>query len=203
MRNRTAWLLILACLLADSCGIRRIPKQSVAPEKVVRSYRLTAEADKLLEEGKDHLALLKYLEAADLNPYHEVIYNKVGIAYSKLTQYPQARRAVTRSIGLNPKYAFAYNTLGIVNLAEQNPKGAIKAFKKAISLNPNTASFTSTWAMRTWIARNSRRRAKPTVARSSLTRMRSGAGTLLSSVSLPLKKNTLNDTTRWRVFSLK
>jgi len=141
MKHRSVWLLILALSFSACGGIKRIAKQPVPPENVVRSYRLTAEADKLMEEGKDHLALLKYLEAADLNPYHEVIYNKVGIAYSKLAQYTQARRAVERSIGLNAKYAFAYNTLGIIRLAEQDPKGAVDSFKRAISLTPDVASF--------------------------------------------------------------
>ncbi len=132
---------MLAFLLSACGGVKRIAKQPVPAENVVRSYRLTAEADKMMEEGKDHLALLKYLEAADLNPYHEVIYNKVGIAYSKLAQYTQARRAVERSIGLNPKYPYAYNTQGIIRLAEQNPKAAVESFKRAISLAPKVASF--------------------------------------------------------------
>jgi len=94
-----------------------------------------------MEEGKDHLALLKYLEAADLNPYHEVIFNKLSITYSKLAQYPQARKAVERSLGLNSKYAFAHNTLGIVELAEQDSKGAVRAFRRAIDLTGNIPSF--------------------------------------------------------------
>ena len=143
MRYRSATVLGLAFLLfVISCsGIKTIPKTRIEPEKVVRSYRLVAEGDKLLEDGKDHLALLKYLEAADLNPYHEVIFNKLAITYSKLLQYQQARKAVERALGLNPKYAFAHNTLGIVELAEQDPKGATRAFNNAIDLKPDVASF--------------------------------------------------------------
>ncbi len=142
MRYRSATVLGLFLLFLASCtGIKTIPKSKVAPEKVVRSYRLVAEGDKLLEDGKDHLALLKYLEAADLNPYHEVIFNKLAITYSKLLEYPQARKAVQRAIALNSKYAFAHNTLGIVELAEQDPKGATRAFNVAINLSPKVASF--------------------------------------------------------------
>lgn len=143
MRYRpvTAWGVALLLWLVSCSGIKRIPKMAVPPDKVISSYRLVAEGDKLLKEGKDHLALLKYLEAADLNPYHEVIFNKLGIAYSRLTRYSQAREAVERSIGLNPKYSYAHNTLGIVELAEQDPKGAVKAFRKAIDLTPQIASF--------------------------------------------------------------
>jgi len=142
MRYRSVTVLGLAFLFLVSCsGIKRITKVKVPPDKVVQSYRLVAEGDKLLEEGKDHLALLKYLEAADLHPYHEVIFNKLAITYSKLVQYPQARKAVERALGLNPKYAFAHNTLGIVELAEQDPKGAVRAFNTAIDLSPRVASF--------------------------------------------------------------
>ncbi len=142
MRYRSVTVLGLALLFLISCsGIKRISKVKVPPDKVVQSYRLVAEGDKLLEERKDHLALLKFLEAADLNPYHEVIFNKLAITYSKLVQYPQARKAVERALALDPKYAFAHNTLGIVELAEQDPKGATRAFNAAIDLKPNIPSF--------------------------------------------------------------
>jgi len=142
MRYRSATVLGLALLFLISCsGIKRISKMQVPADKVVQSYRLVAEGDKLLEEGKDHLALLKYLEAADLHPYHEVIFNKLAITYSKLVQYPQARKAVERALGLNSEYPFAHNTLGIVELAEQDPKGATRAFNRAIDLSPKVPSF--------------------------------------------------------------
>jgi len=143
MRYRSATVLGLALLfLISSCsGIKKISKVKVPADKVVQSYRLVAEGDKLLDEGKDHLALLKYLEAADLNPYHEVIFNKLAITYSKLFEYPQARKAVERALGLAPKYAFAHNTLGIVELAEQDPKGATRAFNTAIDIKPDVPSF--------------------------------------------------------------
>ena len=142
MRERLAILTTTIILALTACtGIKRISREPVPPEKVVLSYRLTAEGDKLLEEKKDHLALLKYLEAADLNPYQEVIYNKIAITHSRLLQYDRAKRAVERSLGLNPNYAYAYNTQGIVRLATGDPKGAVKSVSKAIQLRPDVASF--------------------------------------------------------------
>ena len=81
------------------------------------------------------------MEAANLNPYHEVIFNKLGIAYSRLLMYPQAERAVERSVALNPSYPFAYNTLGIIRLAQKDVKGAVRHLRKAIGLSPRIASF--------------------------------------------------------------
>lgn len=99
------------------------------------------EGDQLLREGKDHLAMLKYLEASRANPYHEAIFNKLGIAYSRLQMFPQAENAVNRSIGLNRSYPYAHNTRGIVELSKSNYRGAIRFFSRAIELKPTVANF--------------------------------------------------------------
>jgi tetratricopeptide (TPR) repeat protein len=142
MRERLAILITVVLVASAACtGIKRIERREVPQDKLILSYRLTSEGDKLLEEKKDHLALLKYLEAADLNPYQEVIFNKLAITYSRLLQYDRAKRAAERSLGLKPDYAYAYNTLGIVKLATLDTKGAIRAVNKAIQLRPDVASF--------------------------------------------------------------
>jgi tetratricopeptide (TPR) repeat protein len=141
MKSIFASLLALS-ILAGCGGAYRINKPASFPsERVVLSYRLVAEGDKLLEEGKDHLAMLKYVEAADANPYHEVIFNKLAISYSRLQMYDQASKAIRRSIALKPDYSFAHNTLGIVHMAQGNNKGAVRALRKAVQLEPSVASF--------------------------------------------------------------
>jgi len=87
------------------------------------------------------MAMLKYLEASQLNPYEEKVYNKLAVAYARLRMYYQARRAVNRAIGLNKDYAYAYNTEGILNLADKDLKAASGSFRKAITLRPDIASF--------------------------------------------------------------
>lgn len=142
MRERLAILIAGLILALPACtGIHQIKRGQIAPDKVALSYRLTAQGDKLLEEGKDHLALLKYLEAADLNPYQEAIFNKLAIAHSRLFQFDRAKKAAERALGLNPKYPYGYNTLGIIRLADGDGKGAIKALKKAVQLRPGVAGF--------------------------------------------------------------
>lgn len=141
MKIRTAVALPMVAVWFAACGATHIAKVDVPTENVIRSYQLTAAGDKLLEEGKDYPALLKYLEASNLNPYHEVIFNKLAIAYSRVQMFPQAKRAVGRAIGLNPQYAFAYNTLGIVLLADQDYKKSIRSFQEAINLRPRLANF--------------------------------------------------------------
>lgn len=133
--------ILLPVLGLTGCGIRHIAKQPVSKEDLYASYRAMGQGDRLIREGKDHLALVKYLEAARFNPYHEAIFNKLAIAYSRLQMYYQAKKAVERSLGLNDKYAYAYNTAGIIHLAQFDNDKAIKLFKKALRLRPGFANF--------------------------------------------------------------
>ena len=138
---RTPALIVVTALILISCGPKSIAKKPVPREREIRAIRLMAEGDALLKEEKYHLAMLKYMEASEMNPYHEVIFNKLAVVYSRLARFYEARVAVERSIGLNRNYAYAYNTLGILDMATKDIEGARKAFEKAISLNPDVANF--------------------------------------------------------------
>lgn len=144
MKFKIVMLLFFASSWMAGCFSsfpNRIRKMPVPMENVIKSYRLTAEGDRLLGEGKDYFALLKYLEASTLNPYHEVIFNKLAIAYTRVQMLAQARRAAERSIGLNPEYSYAYNTQGIIYLAGREYDKAVRYFDKAIKLRPDLANF--------------------------------------------------------------
>lgn len=141
MKRVPAILMVAAISLVVACGPKTIRKLPVPQEDAIMAVRLVAEGDKLLLDGKEHLAMLKYLEASQLNPYHEVIFNKLAVTYSQLRMYPQATSAVNRALGLNPKYAYAYNTRGIIQLAEQNNKKAARSFRKAIQLDGSVGHF--------------------------------------------------------------
>lgn len=134
--------LLVAILVLPACGgLQRIQKMPVPRQDLLHSYQLMAEGDELALVGKPHFALLKYLEASSLNPYHEVIFNKLAITYSRLSQYRQAQRAVERAIRLEPDYPYAYNTEGIIHLANRLEREAIESFRRAVSLMPNEANF--------------------------------------------------------------
>ena len=140
MRFRVHLLLII--LAFSACGgPQRIEKLPVPRENVLQAYRLMAEGDQLALAGQAHFSLLKYLEASRLNPYHEVIFNKLAIAYSRLSQFRQAGEAIDRSIRLEPRYAFAHNTRGIIHLANAFNQSAISSFKEAIQIRPEEANF--------------------------------------------------------------
>jgi len=134
-------LLSTVVVLAACGGPERIVKLPVPRADVLHAYRLMAEGDEMALAGQSHFALLKYLEASRLNPYHEVIFNKLAIAYSRLQQFPQAEKAIERAIRLEPRYASAHNTIGIVYLANLSNKRAIRSFQEAIRLKPEEANF--------------------------------------------------------------
>ncbi len=113
----------------------------VPREQQLEAFQLMHEGDQMLRDGKDHLALLKYLEASQVNPYHEAIFNKLAISYSRLQMFPQAENAVKRSIGLNRSYPYAHNTRGIIELSKSNYRGAARYFHRAIELKPTVANF--------------------------------------------------------------
>lgn len=142
MGTRFRVLLFLAILAFSSCGgPERIKKLPVSRENVLAAYRLMAEGDQLALAGQVHFSLLKYLEGTRLNPYHEVIFNRLAIAYSRLNQFHQAGEAINRSIRLAPDYAFAHNTRGIIHMANDFNQSAINSFKEAIKIKSDEANF--------------------------------------------------------------
>jgi len=138
--GRGRCFLLLVLLLAAACrtAVVRVP---VSPENIQRANAAANEGDVLFARKDYYAALIKYLEAAQFNPNNEYIYNKVGIAYSRLQFYREATDAFTRSIGLNPKYPYSYNNLGSVYFALDNKKKAESYFRKAISIKNDDASF--------------------------------------------------------------
>jgi tetratricopeptide (TPR) repeat protein len=114
---------------------------SVSKEDVARANEALNEGDIAFSRKDYYAALIKYLEAARINPQSEYLYNRLGIAYSQLKFYGEATTAFRRSIKLNPKYPFAYNNLGSVFFAQTNLRKAEKYFKKAINLKEDEASF--------------------------------------------------------------
>ncbi len=99
------------------------------------------EGDVLLKGGKDHLALLKYLESSTLNPYSPTCFNKLAVAYARILMFFQAKRAVDRAIRLNRDYPYGYNTRGIIQMALGRPRAAVGSFEKALHLTPQNSVF--------------------------------------------------------------
>ena len=137
----TRALLSTVVVFAACVGPERIVKLPVPRDDVLHAYRLIAEGDEMALAGQSHFALLKYLEASRLNLYHEVIFNKLAITYSRLQQFPQAEKAVERAIRLEPRYPSAHNTIGIIYLANRSNKRAIRSFQEGHQIKADRSNF--------------------------------------------------------------
>jgi len=126
--------------LAGGCkpAVVRVP---VSAENIRLANAAFQEGERAFNRKDYYAGLIKYLEAGRLNPNSHFIFNKLGIAYSRLQYFKEATTAFERAIALDPKYAYSYNNLGSVYFATDNRKKAEKYFRKAISLNAKDASF--------------------------------------------------------------
>jgi len=138
-------LIAIGFIFAAGCiaftGCRKVVRVEVSSQDAKRAAEASQEGDIAFGRRDFYAALIKYLDSVRLNPNNELVYNRMGIAYSQLKYYGEASAAFMRSIELNPKYPFSYNNLGSVYFAQRNLKKAEKYFRKALSINNNEASF--------------------------------------------------------------
>ncbi len=132
--------LIPVFLFAATCS-PKIVRTPIPPEDVIKANALSQEGDSFFEKEDYYAALIKYLQASQLNPYNEYIVNRVGITFSQLKFFEEAKEAFERTLLLNPSFSYAINNLGSVFFAQKNFKKAEKHFKKAIQLKEDEASF--------------------------------------------------------------
>jgi tetratricopeptide (TPR) repeat protein len=132
--------IFLAFLFLAGCG-PKIVRMPIPPEDVLKANEIADEGNIAFARTDYYAALIKYLEASRLNPYDELILNRLGITYAQLKYYREALEAFEITVALNPRLAFAFNNIGSVYFAQQNLGKAEKNFKKAIKLDPDEASF--------------------------------------------------------------
>jgi tetratricopeptide (TPR) repeat protein len=135
-----AALILWTAGCAASCrpAVVHVP---VTPENAISANAAASDGDLAFYRKDYYAALMKYLKAGEYNPNSEHIFNKIGIAYSRLKFYDKAIVALNQAIALNSQYSYAYNNLGSVYFANSNKKKAEKLFRKAISLKNDEASF--------------------------------------------------------------
>ena len=139
---RSGRILAFALTALTLTGCRpALVRIQVPPADIARANELALEGDAASARNDHYAALIKYIEAARLNPNNTYLDNKLGIAYSQLNFYSQASSAFQHGIALNPKLAFPYNNLGTVHFAQHDLKGAEKYFKRAIDKDPKIAAF--------------------------------------------------------------
>jgi tetratricopeptide (TPR) repeat protein len=135
--------------------------QDVRHVSIVDPAQLNAMSEEQLEALGDEMRGNKeMLQAVDCyeaalrkTPRSAVLYNKIGMSYLAIREYPKSRKALEKSIKLDKKYPEAYNNLGAVWYAEAfsvtkkknvgKIERAVRFYNKAIGLNDLYASFHS------------------------------------------------------------
>jgi tetratricopeptide (TPR) repeat protein len=69
------------------------------------------------------------------------LWNKLGIAYQQLLDYPAARKAYKEATRRNPTFAEPWNNWGTTYYMANQAKKSLKYYRKALQLSPNNASF--------------------------------------------------------------
>jgi tetratricopeptide (TPR) repeat protein len=135
-----SFFLIIIASLSTGCHPQNI-HVAVSQEDLAKANALLQDGDAAFERRDFYAALIKYLDSSRLNPNDELMWNRLGIAYSQLRYYDEGIAAFKHSIQLNPKYANSVNNLGSAYFAKRELKKAEKHFKKAIRMNAKEATF--------------------------------------------------------------
>ena len=163
-------LVIVSALLFSTCAFAQTADKSTQSSAQVQDVRKvsiidpaklnemsTVQLEALGDEMRGNKEMLQavdcYEAALRKTPRSAVLYNKIGMAYLAMREYPKARKALQKSTKLDKKYPEAYNNLGAVWYAEAFVNGkkksndkiekATKYYLKAIGLNDLYASFHS------------------------------------------------------------
>jgi tetratricopeptide (TPR) repeat protein len=104
----------------------------------------------LEERGDAQMAHKLYREAIDTyseevraHPTNSVAWNKLGIAFHQLLDFPHARAMYEKATHLNHRYAEAINNLGTIYYAQKNYRRAIRQYQQALAITPDAASIHS------------------------------------------------------------
>jgi len=139
-RKQAIFQLILAVIFFAGCAHKTV-RVAVSDADIKKANEVSQEGDLAFSRKDYYAALIKYLEAARLNPNNENILNRMGIAYAQLKLYDEANKAFQVALDLNPKFSFAYNNLGSVAFLQRNLGRAERCFRRAVSLKSDEASF--------------------------------------------------------------
>lgn len=100
---------------------------------------LLADGKKLFKAEKFDEALVRFLEASNLNPNDAAAFNNIGLIYKKKNDFAQAEAFYKKALLANPVYAECLNNMGVLKAAEGDVLAASVYLKKAISASSTYA----------------------------------------------------------------
>ena len=87
-------------------------------------------------------AVIYYQRAIkDGNSANAVLWNKLGIAYQQLENYPAARKAYNHAVRQQQDYAEPLNNIGTTYFMQGKYGKSVKDYLKALRLDPHSASY--------------------------------------------------------------
>lgn len=95
------------------------------------------------ETGRPLEAIELIRKAVRLNPGDATYQYHLGLAYSALGRFDEARAAYQAAVSRNPRYIDAYNNLGVLWRGHGRPDEAIACYEKVIALDPG---YVAAWA---------------------------------------------------------
>jgi tetratricopeptide (TPR) repeat protein len=124
-------------LLLAACLIPQVPPH-VDNEPTLEERGDAQMAHKLYREAID-----TYSEEVRAHPANSVAWNKLGIAYHQLLDFPHARAMYDKAVHLNHRYSEAINNLGTIYYAQKNYRRAIRQYEQSLAIAPEAASVHS------------------------------------------------------------
>ena len=138
-------LLVILLLVFPLCLRASSVEQQVNPPSPIPDG--SASAQVLEEQGDELRAQKRYLDSIDFysaaiaKQPTALLWNKKGMSYLFLEEYPEATKCFERAIKTDKKAPEGYNNRGYMDQREKNYNKAIKYYKKALALQPNDAVF--------------------------------------------------------------
>ena len=115
---------------SDWRGEGGVPKPRISPKTHVAAGRL------LERQGDLVAATQQYRKALAFDPGMIEAYQRLGVAYQKLDNYPEAEHFFRRGIHANPDSAVLHNNLGFCYLQQGDHAAAEGAFRAALDKSP-------------------------------------------------------------------
>lgn len=108
----------------------------IAPATVYNAWGNT-----LYELARYDEAVIKYLQAVDLEPDISTYYANLGGAYQKMGEDELAAEAFAQAMALDPNQDSAYNKQGDLFYNEEQYAEAAEQYRQAIAINPGKALY--------------------------------------------------------------
>lgn len=115
---------------------------NLAQTQDVQSIELyLSSAQDLQEQGKDSLAIEKYLQAIEIEPNSLIALDQLGKIYETKQQPDQAVSYYQRLVKLQPQNSSFYAKLARAMMSQSNFKSALAVYRKAVLIRPDSAAW--------------------------------------------------------------